>query len=139
MKQLIRKSVSGVCASLTINVMGANAGMLTFPLPAPLKNNFALVRSGECFADANHETQTNPVKKLRQDNSLTMKGRDQAIDAAKILMEMDFIPSYIWVSNTERAYETASIIAKEIQLGQNRIVPVSSSLFEFKVPLKLIV
>ena len=35
----------------------------------------------------------------------------------------DFQPTYIWTSNTERAYETASIIAREFQLGQNRIVP----------------
>ena len=49
-------------------------GMLTFPLPAPLKNSFVLVRSGESFADVQHEIQTNPVKKLRTDNALTEEG-----------------------------------------------------------------
>jgi broad specificity phosphatase PhoE len=97
--------------------------MLTFPLPAPLKNNYVLVRSGECFADARHETQTNPVKKLRQDNALTNEGREQMVNVAKKLTEMDYNPSFIWTSNTERSYEAAMIIARELQLGQNRIVP----------------
>ena len=48
--------------------------MLTFPLPAPLKNNFMLVRAGECLADVQHEIQTNPVRKLRQDNALSYAG-----------------------------------------------------------------
>eukprot|EP01031_Cornospumella_fuschlensis_P030136 gene30136-36405_t len=97
--------------------------MLTFPLPAPLKNNIVLVRSGESFADARHEMQTNPAKKLRQDNALTDMGRKQAVEAAKTIEAFGLSPTYIWVSNTERAYETATIIARECQLGQNRIVP----------------
>eukprot|EP01038_Epipyxis_sp_PR26KG_P005724 gene5724-7907_t len=108
---------------LFLNIQPVDAGMLTFPLPAPLKNNIALVRSGECYADSRHEIQTNPVKKLRQDNSLTFKGREQAIAAADELNKIGFSPTYIWTSNTERAYETATIIARECQLGQNRIVP----------------
>lgn len=48
--------------------------MLTFPLPAPLKNSFVLVRAGECLADLHHEIQTNPVKKLRTDNALSEEG-----------------------------------------------------------------
>lgn len=101
----------------------AHAGMLTFPLQAPLKNNIVLVRAGECFADARHEVQTNPVKKLRQDNALTNTGREQAIEAAKEIEKEHFSPTFIWTSNTERAYETAAIMARELQLGQNRIIP----------------
>ena len=94
------------------------ADMLTFPLPAPLKNNIVLIRAGECFADARHETQTNAAKKLRQDNALTAHGREQIIEAGKYLESIGFQPSYIWVSNTERAYESAVVLAREIQLGK---------------------
>jgi broad specificity phosphatase PhoE len=110
------------CA-LTASPQACSAGMLTFPLPAPLHNNIIFIRAGESFADARHEIETNPVKKLRQDNALTSVGRQQAVDAAKTMAEMGFPATYIWTSNTERAYETANIIAREIQLGQNRIVP----------------
>lgn len=100
------------------------ADMITLPLPLKLKNNIVLLRAGESFADSRHEVQTNPVRKLRQDNALTMKGREQIIEAAKeIETKLNFQPSYIWVSNTERAYESAVVLAREIQLGQNRIVP----------------
>ena len=93
------------------------ADMLTFPLPAPLKNNIVLIRAGECFADARHETQTNAAKKLRMDNALTAHGREQIIESGKYLESIGFQPSYIWVSNTERAYESAVVLAREIQLG----------------------
>ncbi len=43
---------------------------LTFPLPASLKNNYVLLRACESRFDAMNEVQTNPVKKLRQGNSL---------------------------------------------------------------------
>mmetsp|Transcript_35461 Transcript_35461/g.33641 ORF Transcript_35461/g.33641 Transcript_35461/m.33641 type:complete len:327 (+) Transcript_35461:196-1176(+) len=127
-KQLLTR-VATICIGICLqSPLAANAGMLTFPLPAPLKNNFVLVRAGESFADAEHEIQTNPVKKLRTDNALTALGQDQATAAAIELEGMDFSPTYIWVSNTERAYETAVVIARECQLGQNRIVPVFSDL-----------
>lgn len=123
-KKFVSATVAcSVLLSQIIPIPTAEAGMLLFPLPYPLKNNIVLMRAGECYADSRHETQTNPVKKLRQDNSLTPTGREQVIEASKKLEEMGFQPSYIWVSNTERAYESAVILAREIQLGQNRIVP----------------
>ena len=39
------------------------------------------------------------------------------------MLKADFSPTFIRVSNTERAEETAAIIAKEVGLGQSRIVP----------------
>ena len=123
-KPSLKPWVSIVCgASLCMAPLAVRADMLLFPLPAPLKNNIALVRAGESFADARHEVETNPVKKLRQDNALTSEGREQARRAAAELLKADFSPTFIRVSNTERAYETAAIIAREVGLGQNRIVP----------------
>lgn len=124
-RQLLRKLGSVGTAAVMFCQIPAPAwsGMLIFPLQYPLKNNIVLMRAGESYADARHEIQTNPVKKLRQDNALTPNGREQVIEASKKLEAMGFQPSYIWVSNTERAYESAVILARQIQLGQNRIVP----------------
>ena len=115
---ILRRTVanSGVACSIFLSQIvspsSVSAGMLIFPLPYPLKNNIVLLRAGESYADARHEIQTNPVKKLRQDNALTPTGREQIIQASKKLEEMGFQPSYIWVSNTERAYESAVILGK---------------------------
>ena len=122
MKEVSTMIATSVLSVSTI-VSSCLADMLTFPLPATLKNNIVLLRAGESYADARHEVQTNPVKKLRQDNALTPHGREQVIEAGKFLESLGFQPTYIWVSNTERAYESAVILAREIQLGQNRIVP----------------
>ena len=114
-----------VCSSVLLvsTPCACFADMLTFPIPAPLKNNYVLARSAECFADENKIIETNPVKKLRQDNALTMKGREDAKKMAEKLIQTGFSPSFIWTSNTERAYETAATIAKELGVGQNRIIP----------------
>lgn len=122
-----RPNISVALISFILTIMSAphqsHADMLTFPLPQPLKNNIMLMRSGESFADAANTVQTNPVKKLRTDNALTAKGREQVIEATKEMIDIDFSPSFIWTSNTERSYETAKIVAQELQLGQNRIIP----------------
>ena len=115
---ILRRTVAnvGVACSIFLSQIvspsSVSAGMLIFPLPYPLKNNIVLLRAGESYADSRNEIQTNPVKKLRQDNALTPTGREQIIEASKKLEEMGFQPSYIWVSNTERAYESAVILGK---------------------------
>jgi len=97
--------------------------MLTLPLPVPLKNSVALVRAGESIRDAQGLVETQPVKKLSTSNALTPLGREQAVAAAHELERLNMIPTFIFTSNTERAYETATIIARELRIGQNRIVP----------------
>jgi broad specificity phosphatase PhoE len=97
--------------------------MLTLPLPVPLKNSVALVRAGESIRDAQGVVETQPVKKLSTSNALTALGREQAVAAAHELERLNMIPTFIFTSNTERAYETATIIARELRLGQNRVVP----------------
>lgn len=61
--------------------------------------------------------------RTKSDNALTLRGREDAKGMAKQLSTIGFSPTFIWTSNTERAYETAVVIARELQLGQNRIIP----------------
>lgn len=141
-----RKVISSITVSVSIllNPLVATAGMLTVPLKSPLHNNVWLVRAGTSYADERDEIQTNPVKKLRMDNGLTSKGQEEARNAAKKLIDLGITPTFIWTSNTERAYETAKVMAQELQLGQNRIVPEYSFLdaramgtFEGTTPIKV--
>lgn len=135
-KQLARIACIG-----TLFLTPSPSMALTFPLQASLKNNYVLLRSCESRFDALNEVQTNPVKKLQQDNGLTDRGREQCIHAVDdMIATNDFSPTFIWTSNTYRAYQSAEIIANEIKLGnslfshsfvsylcilvgQNRIVP----------------
>ena len=107
----IKSIVPALIISSTFSFGGiANAGMLTFPLKYPMHNNILLLRAGESFADEKKIIETAPVKKLRQDNGLTANGRLQIAEISKKIK--NFEPSYIWCSNTERAYESAALLAK---------------------------
>ena len=86
------------------------------------------MKSGQSEAEAGDIVITKPVKKTSLSNSLTEKGKQQAIDAAFQMMGLGFYPSYIWAGITQRSYETATIMAREFQLGQNRLIPVYSFL-----------
>ena len=114
-----------VAAGLT-TAQNAQAGMIMLPLQQPLKNNIILMRAGESMRDAEGVVETAPVKKLAVTNALTPEGRLQVKKAAKELCVDDIFgnpPTWIYTSNTERAYESAVILGRECLLGQNRIVP----------------
>ena len=117
------RAVASFTAGLAISAGSVHASMLTLPLPVPLKNQVIFVRAGESLRDEQGIVETNPVKKLSTANALTPKGREQAVAAARELERIDLAPTFIFTSNTERAYETATIIARELRIGQNRIVP----------------
>jgi len=129
LEKLCRKGLGAGAACFSLTFCGTNratAAMLTFPLPVPLRNNVVLLRAGESFADEQGIIETSPVKKLSLSNALTNEGKSQIVRAALKMCsttEENFGPSWIWTSNTERAYETATILARECGLGQNRIVP----------------
>ena len=125
--QVVHHKACSFAAALGLALLSvpslADASMLTLPLPVPLKNSVTFVRAGESFADERNEVQTLAAKKLSTANALTMKGREQAIAAAHELERIGLEPTFIFTSNTERSYETATIIARELRVGQNRIVP----------------
>ena len=73
-KQLARLACIG-----TLFLTPSPSMALTFPLQASLKNNYVLLHSCESRFDALNEVQTNPVKKLQQDNGLTDRGREQVL------------------------------------------------------------
>ena len=53
-----------------------------------------------------------------KDNGLTEKGREQCVRAVDdMVTRNDFSPTFIWTSNTYRAYQSAEVIANEIKLG----------------------
>ena len=117
----LKRQVTIITACFTFMGLG-DANALSVPLSQPLKNQIILLRSGESYADQDNRIETNPVKKLAIANALTPQGREEIINAGKKLCSHE-TPSWIWTSNTERAYESATILARECQVGQNRIVP----------------
>eukprot|EP00903_Cladosiphon_okamuranus_P019237 g17690.t1 len=100
---------------------GAN-GMLDFP-PARLNNRYFLMRSGQGGADKEGRVQSHPIDKLHMDNSLTEQGVEEAQRAAGVLASLGVSDAYIWADISSRAQDTAKILAQELGIRQERVVP----------------
>jgi broad specificity phosphatase PhoE len=78
-----------------------------------LKTSYYLVRAGESTFETRGLINTNPVAKTSVDSGLSEEGKKQTIQAAKNLSALGACDDscWIWPSITQRAYQTAEIIA----------------------------
>lgn len=100
-------------------------GLQLFPLSEPLANSYYLMRAGESVSDAKGIAKSNPVEKLSvQAHGLTRKGIQQVLEAARKLraanVEYDV---WLWPSTSFNAMETAEILAYELNIRREQVVP----------------
>ncbi|XP_024398660.1 uncharacterized protein [Physcomitrium patens] len=110
---------------LNVGTPSAHAsGLLQMP-PVRLVNRYYLVRSGESEFETKGVINTNPVTKTSMDSGLSEEGKKQTIQAAKSLRALGACDDscWIWPSITQRAYQTAEIIAYVNNINRSRIVP----------------
>lgn len=118
-----------VAASITPTLLPESSeavnGLHIFPLREPLTNTYYLMRACETKSDAAKITAVNPVDKLSIEKlGLTRAGVDNAILAARALSNAGITEdSWIWPSVTISAFETAEIIASQLRVRRDRIVP----------------
>ncbi|KAH9315265.1 hypothetical protein KI387_023892, partial [Taxus chinensis] len=106
------------------NRIAQAAGLFQMP-PAKLTNRYYLVRSGESVYEKKGVINTNPVSKTSVDSGLSEEGEKQAVKAALELEAMGACRGscWIWPSITQRAYQSAEIIASINGVDRSRIVP----------------
>lgn len=99
-------------------------GLFQMP-PQRLVNRYYLVRSGESVYDSNGVVVTNPVAKTSVDSGLSALGIKQAVKAAAEVKKMGACDGscWIWPSITQRAYQTAEIIAYVNGIDRSHLVP----------------
>ncbi|PON93377.1 Histidine phosphatase [Trema orientale] len=99
-------------------------GLFQMP-PVRLTNRYFLVRAGESEFESFGVINTNPVAKTSVDSGLSEKGKKQIVRAAFELKEMGACENgcWIWPSITQRAYQTAEIIASVNGISRSFIVP----------------
>ncbi|KAL5544217.1 hypothetical protein UlMin_008001 [Ulmus minor] len=101
----------------------AARGLFQMP-PFRLANRYFLVRAGESEYESLGIINTNPVAKTSVDNGLSDRGKKQTVRAAYELKKMKACEScWIWPSITQRAYQTAEIIASVNGINRSYIVP----------------
>ncbi|KAJ1398210.1 Histidine phosphatase superfamily, clade-1 [Sesbania bispinosa] len=97
-----------------------------FVMPPPrLTNRYFLVRAGESEFESMGVINTNPVAKTSVDSGLSERGKKQSLRAAFDLKEMGACDNscWIWPAITQRAYQTAEIIASLNGVTRSYIVP----------------
>lgn len=116
-------SISISTSHLSIPVADAR-GLFQMP-PPRLTNQYYLVRAGESEFESLGIINTNPVAKTSVDSGLSEKGKKQIVKAALQLKEMGACDTgcWIWPSITQRAYQTAEIIASVNRISRSYIVP----------------
>ena len=83
------------------------------------------LRAGECFADADGITNTNPVNKQSRYAELTSLGKRQIVNRIAPALEevLSLDSTWIWPSINNASYETAEILTSVLALGQSRVIP----------------
>ncbi|CAI5505007.1 unnamed protein product [Closterium sp. Naga37s-1] len=86
---------------------------------------YYLVRAGESEWEALGLIHTNPVDKTNVQSGLSGEGKKQAVEAARKLRKMDACGGgcWIWPSISQRAYQTAEVVAYVNGADYSRIVP----------------
>ncbi|CAM9294402.1 unnamed protein product [Choristocarpus tenellus] len=114
--------VSGLSGFLFPELAGAT-GLLDYP-PRRLNNRYFLVRAGESGSDQRGIIQSHPIDKLNEeDNGLTEAGVKEALRAAGVLESLGVGECFIWADISSRAQGTARIIARQLGVRQDRLVP----------------
>ncbi|KAK1280180.1 hypothetical protein QJS04_geneDACA002854 [Acorus gramineus] len=117
--------LSTVSIPLIHPISAASAGGLFQMPPARLTNRYYLVRAGESEFERLGMINTNPVAKTSVDSGLSEEGKEQTLAAAVSLRRAGACDGscWIWPSITQRAYQTAEIIAAVNGIDRSHIVP----------------
>lgn len=115
----------GTTLSETPREAKAVSGLRVFPLREPLTNSYFLMRACQTKADAADVTTVNPIDRLSIEKlGLTRVGVDTAMLAANALERAGVADdAWLWPSITVSAYETAEVLASQMRVRRDRIVP----------------
>lgn len=128
-RQLLKSASAILIASLLTQnpctPAQATSGLHLFPLTEPLTNSYYLMRACETVSDKLNVMNTNPVNKLSiQLHGLTRDGVEQAYLASSALSNAGVgSDAWIWPSVTFSTLETAEILAYNLKVRREQIVP----------------
>lgn len=102
----------------------AKADLIQFPCkPGDLKNNYSFLRAGESLIEADGLWGSNPLFLTNRENALSENGIAQVQAACADMLERDYNPSVVLFPTAANAIDTADIVASEMRIGRNRVLP----------------
>mmetsp|Transcript_25085 Transcript_25085/g.54702 ORF Transcript_25085/g.54702 Transcript_25085/m.54702 type:complete len:607 (+) Transcript_25085:94-1914(+) len=117
-------SVSAFLGALASYPLPAQARLVRFPCkPGELKNNYNFMRSGESLLESEGMWGSNPLFLTNRENALSDAGAEQVRMACADMLERDLNPSVVLYPTAANAIDTADIVATEMRIGRNRVLP----------------
>lgn len=104
-------------------VSNAAPGLVQFPCNHRLMNTYHFMRSGQSLLESEDFISTNPLLLTNREDALSPLGIHQVQDACKSMMALDINPSVVKYSLAAKSIDSANIVASEMKIGRNRIVP----------------
>lgn len=99
------------------------AEWVQFPAKNGLANTYHFMRAGESLLEQGGILATNPLFLTNRENGLSPAGKEQIHEVCRIMEEKGINPSVVKFSLAANAMDTADIIAMELRVGRNRLVP----------------
>mmetsp|Transcript_9952 Transcript_9952/g.12541 ORF Transcript_9952/g.12541 Transcript_9952/m.12541 type:complete len:498 (+) Transcript_9952:98-1591(+) len=125
--ELTRRTLITTCslfsASLIVETQPSNAGLVQFPCKYDLMNTYHLMRAGESMLESQDIISTNPLFLTNRDDALSSTGIEQVEAACIDMIKHDEYPSVVKYSLAAKSIDTANIIATQMQVGRNRLIP----------------
>jgi len=116
-------STTMAAGTLCNNPQPSNAGLVQFPCNYKLMNTYHIMRAGESLLESEDILSTNPLFLTNRDDALSSKGVAQVEDACRDMMSRGINPSVLKYSLAAKCMDTADIIASQMQVGRNRLIP----------------
>jgi hypothetical protein len=101
----------------------AQAKLVQFPCKEGLMNTYHFMRAGESLLEEQNMWGTNPLFLTNREAALSSKGMDQVQQACQEMEEAGLDLSVVKFPIAANAIDTSNIVAAELQVGRNRLVP----------------
>ena len=105
----------------------ANALLMKFPVDEPntqpLKNRYHFMRAGNSELEDEGIYSSNPLFLTNRDNAMSDKGYQQLKGAISTLKKTSNIPTVAYHSLAANGMDTGDLIARELKLGRDRLLP----------------
>lgn len=100
----------------------AHAGLVQFPCDS-LNNRYHFLRAGESLLEADNIYSTNPLFLTNRENSMRASARRSIVEACAKMKESGHFPTVAYHSLAANGMDTGDLIANELKLGRDRLLP----------------
>jgi hypothetical protein len=128
-------AASFVAALATLSVAAPSlpahaGGLLQFPIGAstqPLKNKYHFMRAGPSELERNGIYSTNPLFLTNRENAMHEDGEEVILETLETLrkgtLTSDLFPTIAYHSLAANGMDTADLVARQLQLGREKLLP----------------